>query len=99
MRNFSGMLTFQTGEDGGLLAQRMIERLEVVHYAVSLGHHRSLICWIPTGMLMASTFRLSPEAERRYRDFAGDGVFRFSVGIEDAQDICADLEKVLGGSG
>ena len=76
--------------------ERMIERLEVVHYAVSLGHHRSLVCWIPTEMLMASTFRLSPEAERKYRSFAGDGVFRLSAGIEDAEDICADLERVLG---
>ena len=31
----------------------------------------------------------------RYRGFAGDGVFRFSVGIEDAADICADLDQVL----
>ncbi len=96
MRNFSGMLSFQSKQDGAILAQRMIERLEVVHYAVSFGHHRSLVCWIPTEMLMASTFRLAPAAGRKYRSFAGDGVFRFSVGIEDADDICADLERVLG---
>ena len=44
---------------------------------------------------MESTFRLGPEAETRYRDFAGDGVFRFSVGIEDPEDLCADLDRVL----
>jgi cystathionine beta-lyase/cystathionine gamma-synthase len=66
-----------------------------VHYAVSLGHHRSLVYWIPTADLMQSTFRLGPEAERRYRQFAGDGIFRFSVGIEDAADIIADLDRVL----
>lgn len=96
MRNFSGMMTFQTKEPGEQVAQRMIEKLTVVHYAVSLGHHRSLVYWIPTGMLMQSTFRLPPDAERRYRSFAGDGVFRLSVGIEDAADICADLDLVLG---
>lgn len=74
----------------------MIEKMSVIHYAVSLGHHRSLIYWIPTDMLMASTFRLDPDAERRYRFFAGDGVFCFSVGIEDASDIIADLKAVLG---
>jgi methionine-gamma-lyase len=95
MRNFSGMLTFQTHQDGRLVAERMIDTLEVIHYAVSLGHHRSLIYWIPTEMLMQSTFRLAPAAEARYRDFAGDGVFRFSVGLEDADDLCADLERVL----
>ena len=73
----------------------MIDRLTVIHYAVSLGHHRSLIYWIPTDMLMGSTFRLAPAAEARYRDFAGDGVFRLSVGIEDAADLCADLLSAL----
>ena len=95
MRNFSGMMTFQTRADGRKVAERMIDALEVIHYAVSLGHHRSLIYWIPTDMLMQSTFRLAPEAEARYRSFAGDGVFRFSVGIEDAEDLCADLDRVL----
>jgi methionine-gamma-lyase len=95
MRNFSGMMTFRTREDGRQVAQRMIDRLEVIHYAVSLGHHRSLVYWIPTEMLMESTFRLASDAEARYRDFAGDGVFRFSVGIEDADDLCADLDRVL----
>ncbi len=35
------------------------------------------------------------ELLKRYRDFAGDGVFRFSIGLEDAEDICADLDEVL----
>lgn len=95
MANFSGMLTFQTREAGRSVAERMVEALEVIHYAVSLGHHRSLIYWIPTAMLMESTFRLEPEAEARYRSYAGDGVFRFSVGIEDAADLCADLDRIL----
>jgi methionine-gamma-lyase len=94
MANFSGMMTF-TVEDGPALAQRMVERLKVVHYAVSLGHHRSLVYWIPTADIMRSSFRLEGEALGRYRAFAGDGVFRFSVGIEDAEDICADLDQVL----
>lgn len=95
MRNFSGMLTFRTKKDGRAVAERMVDGLRVIHYAVSLGHHRSLVYWIPTDMLMGSTFRLSAEAEARYRAFAGDGVFRLSVGIEDAEDLCADLASVL----
>ena len=95
MRNFSGMLTFQTKAPGREVADRMIERLRVMHYAVSLGHHRSLVYWIPTRMLMDSTYRLSPEMEARYREFAGDGVFRFSAGIEDAADLCDDLDRAL----
>jgi methionine-gamma-lyase len=95
MRNFSGMMSLQTKEDGGEIAKRMIERFEVVHYAVSLGHHRSLIYWIPTEDLMRSSFKLEGEALKRYRDLAGEGIFRFSVGIENAEDICADLDRVL----
>ncbi len=97
MRNYSGMMTFLPTEDGRKVAERMIDTLEVIHYAVSLGHHRSLIYWIPTEMLMQSTFRLAPAAEARYRNFAGDGVFRLSVGIEDADDLCADLDRALTG--
>lgn len=95
MRNFSGMMAFQTHEPGARIAERMVARLEVIHHAVSLGHHRSLVYWIPTADLMRSSFRLEGEALARYRAFAGDGVFRFSVGIEDAEDLCADLERVL----
>lgn len=95
MRNFAGMMTFATRAPGAEVAKRMVERLKVVHYAVSLGHHRSLVCWIPTAAVMASSFRLGEAALARYREFAGDGIFRFSAGIEDAEDICADLERVL----
>ena len=94
MRYFSVMMTFQV-EDGEALARRMVEKLEIIHYAVSLGHHRSLVYWIPTAALMRSTFRHEGDSLRRYRDYAGDGVFRFSIGLEDDCDICADLDRVL----
>jgi methionine-gamma-lyase len=94
MANFSGMMTFLV-EDGPELAQRMVKSLKIVHYAVSLGHHRSLVYYIPTADLMRSTYRLEGEMLARYRAFAGDGLFRFSVGLEDAEDICADLDSVL----
>jgi len=95
MDNFSGMMTFQTKDEGSKVARRMIERFEVIHYAVSLGHHRSLVYWIPTEQLMRSSFKLEGDALKRYRDFADEGVFRLSVGIETAEDLCADLDKVL----
>ena len=95
MRNFSGMITLQTKAPGIEVAERIIERCQIIHYAVSLGHIRSLIYWIPTPMLMESTFRLDPAAEAKYRDFAGEGIFRFSVGIENGEDILADLDRAL----
>lgn len=95
MANASGMVSFQTA-DGKALAERMAKQLDLVHFAVSLGHHRSLIYWIETDAMMESTFKLTGEHLARYRDFAGDGVFRLSVGLEDPEDICADLAAVLG---
>ena len=95
MRNTSGMLSFQVHGDGAALAGRMAKELEVIHYAVSLGHHRSLIYWIDTDAMMKSTFKLSGEQLAHYREYAGDGVFRLSVGLEDANDLCRDLDSVL----
>ena len=94
MANFSGMVTFQV-EDGDAIADRMMKQLRVVHYAVSLGHHRTLVYWLPTTALMESTYRLEGDALAGYRAYAGDGVFRLSVGLEDPADIIDDLYAVL----
>ncbi|MDA4846756.1 trans-sulfuration enzyme family protein [Hoeflea poritis] len=98
MQNYSGMIAFQVGDErtGETLAARMAEELQVIHYAVSLGHHRSLIWWLPTSGMMETSFRLSGKQFDRYRDFAGDGIFRLSIGLEDAEDLIADLDRVLG---
>ena len=94
MKNFSGMLSFQVA-DGADRVSRMISELQIIHYAVSLGHHRSLICWLGTDDLLASSYHLTGDALRAYREFAGDGVFRLSVGLEDPEDLCGDLARAL----
>jgi cystathionine gamma-synthase/methionine-gamma-lyase len=95
MDNFSGMISFVT-DDGPQLSRNLAERLQLIAYAVSLGKTRSLLFYIPTDDILRSSFRLGPEAARRYRDWAGEGVFRLSVGIEGVQDIIADLDRALG---
>lgn len=94
MDNFSAMLTFQV-DDGPALAEEMARRLRVIHYAVSLGHHRSLIFWMDTPSLMETSFRLRGDALESYRAYAGDGIFRMSVGLEDPADLSEDLARVL----
>ena len=94
MKNYSGMISFQV-EDGPTTARILSEHLNIIHYAVSLGHHRSLLFYIPTADILETTFKLNEAQERSYREYAGDGVFRFSVGIEDPEDLCADLEQAL----
>ncbi|MEL7097227.1 MAG: PLP-dependent aspartate aminotransferase family protein [Pseudomonadota bacterium] len=97
MKNTSGMISFQVGDvaAGERIAQTMIERLELIHYAVSLGHHRSLVFWMETDALMSSSFALTGAGAESYRAYAGDGIFRLSVGLEDPEDLIADLARVL----
>ena len=97
------MISFQL--HGGIAAaeaaaQRMMSSLQTIHYAVSLGHHRSLIYLLATadlaeGRRAPTAFALEGTALEAYRSWAGDGVFRFSVGLEDPQDLIDDLARVL----
>ena len=93
MANFSGMLVFQA-HDAAALAQQLADRLEVFRYAVSLGHHRSLIFYLATADLQANSFHFDDQHLARYR-LGGPGIFRVSVGLEDAADLCADLQQGL----
>ncbi|MEM1277826.1 MAG: PLP-dependent aspartate aminotransferase family protein [Pseudomonadota bacterium] len=98
MQNFSGMMSFQPAGDaaqGKAAAERAAAELALVHYAVSLGHHRSLICYLPSADMVASSFNLEGAQAEAYRAWAGHGIFRLSIGLEDADDIIADLDRVL----
>ena len=98
MANFSGMMTFRLrggSAAGQAAAERFAASLRIAHYAVSLGHHRTLVVWMPTDGLLASSFPLEAAQEEDYRRFAGEGVFRLSVGLEDPADIIADFTALL----
>jgi len=94
MSLFSGMLTFQV-KDGVFAAKVFARRLSVIHYAVSLGHHRSLMFYLPTDELLATSFHLNRKQAASYRTYAGNGIFRVSIGIEDAADLIDDLDQCL----
>lgn len=95
MRNFSGMLTFRVA-DGPAVAKAFAERLRIIHYAVSLGHQRSLLFYLASAELLRTSFRFDTPAQRAsWDEYAGDGLFRLSVGLEDATDLIADLARVL----
>ncbi len=94
MDNFSGMISFRTANPKAI-ARRMMQDLEVIHYAVSLGHHRSLVYLMQTADLVDSSYRLEGDELDRYRDVAGEGIFRLSIGLEDSEDLIRDIETVL----
>jgi methionine-gamma-lyase len=95
MQNFSGILTFQT-ENGRAIARQLADKLRIIHYAVSLGHHRSLVFYLDSKELQTTSFRFATPAQAASWDtFAGEGVFRFSSGLEDPADLIADFEQAL----
>lgn len=89
MTNFGGMIPFEVkgGKAGGIA---MMNRLNLIHRAVSLGDAESLIQH-PASMTH-STY--SPE-ERAEHGIA-EGLVRLSVGLEGVQDIIDDLHTALG---
>jgi len=89
MDGFGGMLSFEI--DGGEPeAARFLEDLEHVRLAVSLGGVESLIAHVPT-----MTHHYLDEGTRSEMGIT-ESLIRMSVGIEDAEDIVADLERGLG---
>jgi cystathionine gamma-lyase len=89
---FSGIVTFFIR--GGLEpARHFLERCAIFAIAESLGGVESLVDH-PGIMTHASV----PEEQRRTLGIS-DGLIRLSVGIEDTDDLIADLEQALEGSG
>jgi cystathionine gamma-synthase/methionine-gamma-lyase len=89
------MLSFQVKDDGAQVARQFARRARVFTYAVSLGKQRSLVFYLPTEDLLRSSFTLTGPARESYRAFAGDGIFRVSIGLEEPEDLCRDLDRVL----
>lgn len=88
---FGGMLSFEL-EGNTELAQRFIQRLRIPFEAPSLGGVESLI----TRPATTSHVGLSPEDRRSLG--ISDTLIRFSVGIEDCQDLLDDIQQALDGS-
>jgi hypothetical protein len=94
MSGFSGMMNFAL--DCELLENlEFIKNLQLITHAVSLGHDQSLIFYLPTAFFFQDMVELSEKKKMKYWSLMGDGVFRFSVGIENPADIIEDLARAL----
>lgn len=88
---FGGMISFIPG-DGSLEAGRKVfDRFRLFTRAESLGGVESLVCH-PASMTHAAVPR-----EARVAIGLLDGLIRLSVGIEDLEDLQADVEQALAG--
>lgn len=88
LAGFGGMVSFEV-KGGVEVAERFLSKLTLPVVAVSLGGAESLIIR-PAAAIHGE---LSPE--ERARSGITDGLMRFSVGLEDASDLLADLEQAL----
>ncbi|MGH7700233.1 MAG: cystathionine gamma-synthase [Gemmatimonadales bacterium] len=87
MQGFGGMIAIELGD--AAYARRVVERTKLFSLAESLGGVESLIGH-PASMTHAS---VPPDMRRRMG--LSDSLVRLSVGIEDAEDLIADLEQAL----
>ena len=90
MRGFGGMMSFTLKDDSIAAATKVLSNTKIFSLAESLGGVESLINH-PASMTHASIPR-----EQRIANGLADGLIRLSVGIEDAEDIIADLEQAIG---
>ena len=91
MSGFSGMVSF-TLKGGTEAAYAAVQKTGVFSFAESLGGVESLITH-PATMTHAAI----PREQREARGVT-DGLMRLSVGIEDKEDLIADLDQALGGA-
>jgi cystathionine beta-lyase/cystathionine gamma-synthase len=87
LSGFGGMLSFEVGSRAA--AERVMNRFRLFTIAESLGGVESLVNH-PASMTHASV-----PAERRAKLGITDGLIRLSVGVEDADDLLADLSQAL----
>lgn len=89
MKDFGGMIAFTTKGNDYNEAIKIVENLKIFTLAESLGGVESL-CGHPASMTHASI----PKEERKKTGVV-DSLIRLSVGIEDIDDLLADLEQAL----
>ncbi len=90
MRDFGGMISFELKDNSTGAAMKVLSSTKIFSLAESLGGVESLINH-PASMTHASIPR-----EERIKNGLNDSLIRLSVGIEDAEDLIADLKQAIG---
>jgi cystathionine beta-lyase len=89
MRGFGGMISFTLKGDRMEEAMTVLSSTKLFALAESLGGVESLLGH-PASMTHASIPR-----EERLKNGLADTLIRLSVGLEDAEDLIADLEQAM----
>jgi methionine-gamma-lyase len=96
MSGFGGMVVAEMDIE---TAMNLVQQVRVFTYATSLGDYQSLLFYYPTEMYVDSVAYLDAEQKKAIRDWAGDGIMRISIGLEDPEDLISDLDGALGSTG
>lgn len=88
------VIVFQV-HDMDLLEHRLSTQAKIFYYAFSIGHQRSLAVLMRTDDLMLSTYQLSAQQKKDYLHYAGEGLIRLSIGLENSDDLIQDLTHIL----
>lgn len=86
---FGSVISFRLKQDEQETATALLQALQLFHLAESLGGVKSLCC-LPCEMTHKSVPR-----EKRLATGVTDGFIRLSVGIEETEDLIADLEQAF----
>ena len=87
--HFGGIVSFELRNAAEPEVFRFMEKLKLIQTGTSLGDVYSLLLY------PAQSSHHALGREERLRQGIGDGLVRLSVGIEDAEDIIADLDQAL----
>jgi cystathionine beta-lyase/cystathionine gamma-synthase len=87
MRGFGGMISADLGDND--LTKKMLKNLKIFTLGESLGSVESLVNH-PASMTHGSV----PKSERERMGIT-DNLIRFSIGIEDIEDLIADVEQAI----
>ena len=90
MRGFGGMLSFSIGDDLDAV-RKFLPRLELAHAAANLGAVETIVG--PP----ATTSHVEVPKEERAELGIPEGLIRYSTGIENVDDLIADLDSALRG--
>lgn len=92
MAGFGGMVVAQMDM---ATATSLLQRVRVFTFATSLGDYQSLLFYYPTDQYVDAAPYLDAAQKKAIREWAGDGIMRISIGLEDAEDLVADLDQGL----
>jgi cystathionine gamma-synthase len=96
MSGFGGMVVAQMDVQ---TAGALVQHVRVFTYATSLGDYQSLLFYYPSGLYVDSVTYLDAGQKKAIREWMGDGIMRISIGLEDPEDLIADLDQALGSTG